>query len=480
MQIYYLRNSVRLFYNQFMKPASTIIKKSSLQLLSSRFFSSLSNASESFAPPPKDGAKNFNISSPVIKVRTAEDTDKLIKDNMLGSGKSPQNILPAKIPNPLAGELVTFLKPWKAERLDQNDSNKFDIILSCGLGGGSSEDNLYESFYPITKLLDSQNLAVYSSLTDCVKRDERFRKGLPYYYDESYINDEESSNFFKKVLEKRFFDNKGKLKDPENVSNLMLFGFSIGHRENKSHMNYLYQKISSTVEKEGINSKQIQAYFNKIALINIASPVNWDCRKLPKEIIVGLEQGKISPGEAEEYYEKHGSIDKEIPYPPITTRTINYRSVLDFGTAKPKSDFNNFHCNHDLFVGKIFKFKSPKQGQESMYLIGKGLMEDILEEDIKTWKNNTLGHNLTNYAKTIYGNVETLFPVNILKSSKDWERTDAIKDSMTKVAIFKKDREPSTKDFGKLKENWDISIVDSLARKYYNDTIRSQANQKER
>ncbi|NBV06520.1 MAG: hypothetical protein EBS06_04710 [Proteobacteria bacterium] len=143
---------------------------------------------------------------------------------------------------------------------------------------------------------------VYSSLTDSDRREERFRKGIPYYYDESYINQEESENFFNQVLRNRFFDENDKLKNPDDVKKIILFGFSIGHRENKSHVNFLHQKISQALVREGKDVKQISEYFSKLALVNIASPVNWEGRKLPKNIIEGLDNGTISPKDAEDYY----------------------------------------------------------------------------------------------------------------------------------------------------------------------------------
>ena len=89
---------------------------------------------------------------------------------------------------------------------------------------------------------NNNKLMVYSSLTDCERREERFRKGLPYYFDESYINVEESENFYNQVLKNRFFDKDDKLKNPQDVNKIILFGFSIGHRENKSHVNLLHQR----------------------------------------------------------------------------------------------------------------------------------------------------------------------------------------------------------------------------------------------
>ncbi len=372
----------------------------------------------------------------------------LIRDNTLGVGKSPQKIKEGK-PNILAGKVVTFDKAGKSEILDSTDiSNHFSIVLSCGLGGGGSEKSLFESYEPISHLLYKDEVAVYSSLRDSEGRQERFRKGLPYYYDESYVNEEESQNFFKQVLEKRFFTD-GKLKDPRKVQNLLLVGFSIGHRENISHINFLYDKIAQSLDKEGKNPSLIQRYFEKVAVVNIGSPVNWRGKKVSKEILTAVEQGTIDLGDiTEKDYTDFG--DAEVRRLDRIS-VLNIRSVMDMGTAKPEADFNNFHCNSLLYRPEIFK--SVRLGRnESMYIFGAGKVKELYFDKSDVLKHNFLGHGLESYAKAIHDSTSTTKTILSLLSSPRYDLS--LPESDVLYLPYDQNRRPSLEDTKILEEAW--------------------------
>src|SRR5690606_31599686 len=114
----------------------------------------------------------------------------------LGKGKTPQNIS-AGPDNVFAGKLITFSDLNRTEVIEKNDIRSFSNVIFTGLGGGDTKNRLYESYYPFQQLLQSDtintvsksnNILVYSSVMEGKRRPEKFRQGLPYYYDQSYIN----------------------------------------------------------------------------------------------------------------------------------------------------------------------------------------------------------------------------------------------------------------------------------------------------
>ncbi len=458
-----------------MRRLSGLIKPSELIIPStSRFILPEKLGSKKY--PPKEESmqpQQAQKPSPSVVIHKLTDTQELIDMNC-GIGNTPQAIKNGKV-NPLAGKVVTFSKSWESTTLSPDDTEEFSAILSCGLGGASSEDGLFESFYPIEKLMrDSGKLMVYASLTDSDRREERFRKGIPYYYNESYINQEESENFFNQVLKNRFFDKGGKLNNPKDIKKIILFGFSIGHRENKSHINFLYQRISEALEKEGRDQKQIKEYFNKIALVNIASPVNWEGRKLSEEIIKELDEGRISPQDAENYYNAHKETQNLHSKPMVPlVREVGFRSVLDMGTAKPESDFNNFHCNQDLYRARIFRFVRPEQRTAEMYLFGKGAVDKVFDGVgvDNGYKQNKLGHNLTDYSAAIFNNAEAICRVHSLELSTDFQYMPKVNfDERT----FDKDRIPEDVDIGILQEEWHRALLDRAVTKLYQDLVNQE------
>lgn len=449
-----------------MKPSTTLALRSSIAIRSYvRGFAE--NAAGRFSLPVKHSTEATSASK--SKLSSVADVDQLIKDNILGLGKSPQVIKDGK-PNKLAGKVVTFADPWQSETLDPSDvSTDFSVLLSCGLGGGGSEGNLYKSYFAISRLLDKDEVAVYSSLKDAEGRQERFRKGLPYYYDESYINEEESENFFKQVLQKRFFKDDGKLKDPRKVSDLVLFGFSIGHRENISHMNYLWEKLTEALEKEGKIPSLITKYFDKVALVNIGSPVNWSDKKVSQEILTAIEQGSITPADIkEEHY-----VTRVTPaYRRLShINIVNFRSVFDMGTAKPAADFNNFHCNPDLYVPEIFKYNRPF-GKEYMYVLGAGKVRELyFEDELETLKHNSLGHELRNYAQAIFDSKSLNSILSLISSPRsDISRSESADRG---YLVYDQNRQPSESDIESLQKEWrrELAVREVMRDKHnYNNS----------
>jgi len=412
------------------------------------------------APNPIPKTVLVSKLSSSAKATQRPDINKIIINNQLGKGDTPQmGIMKSGLKSEFSGHPITFGDSGEPTIL--TDTSESKVVLSPGLGGGSSKRSLHASWLPVSQLID-KNIIIYAPLTD-TDRPARFRRGLPGYYDRTYINQEESENFFNKILKNRFFDDKGILKNPENISNLVLFGFSIGHRENLSHINYLHKQISKALLDEGSDKKFIQNYFDKISLINIASPLNWDDIKLPTEILEGLESGRLSPADAEKYRLENPNTKQleEDKLPKFTI--INYRSVVDMGTSKPISDFNVFHCNKNFYVPKIFSFgRFGMSGYEVMYIIGRGLIEEsfIDEGDIETIKTNGLGHDLSAYVDAISKNTDLMIPItNLLKGR--------VNTGLGFIRTFNPDKNPTDEDRSVLKLEWGRQVEKAEAMKFY-------------
>ncbi len=420
---------------------------------------------KSFVPKYQFPERSGVADGKVIKY-SAQDIELLMSKNILGASAnlSPQTIIPGK-KSELSGHLVDFSHPWEADILSPQDVEQFSAILSPGLGGGSTNKSLYESCFPISQLIDLK-VAVYSPLTDAERREERFRKGLPYYYNETYINEEESENFFNKVLKKRFFNEGGQLKDPNKVNNLVLFGFSIGHRENVSHVNYLRKKIVEALAQEKKPPELLQEFFYKIALVNIGSPINWEGKKLPHEMLVDLESGKKSIQEAEAHYSKNGLLEPDEEELP-ELRVINYRSVVDMGTAKPRSDFNVFHGNPKLYSAKTYRIERPNRALEDMYVFGQGLVkESFVSSNVGEFlKSNILGHDLCAHAQTINDNEEALMPIMVLKSSTKFNIAPVQRGVVE--MLYNPNKKPSTSDMDFVKLEWFRECARREAMKLY-------------
>lgn len=426
-----------------------------------RSVSSLKNSARGFSEtaagrfsfPKKPISEDDFVSQ---KPASAIDINRLIENNILGLGVTPQVIKSGKH-NELAGKVVTFDRPWESETLSPKDvSEDFSVVLSCGLGGGSSVSGLYKSYFAISRLLDIDRVAVYSSLNDAEQRQERFRKAMPYYYDQSHINEEESRNFFDQVLKKKFFNDEGRLKDFRKMSDLVLFGFSVGHRENVSHINFLQREISSALDRESKSPDLIKKYFEKVALVNIGSPVNWSGKRVSQKILKALESGEILPAEITEKDFIVESAGHSMQKKSLQFNIVNFRSVFDMGTAKPESDFNNFHCNSAIFVPEIFKFARPNH-KDYMYVLGAGKVREFYFDESEMPKDNALGHELINYARAIFDSEGAKRPILALTSSAKSDISRAEPD--VRYFVYDPERKPSDDDKETLREEWSRSLA---------------------
>lgn len=440
--------------------------------------------------------------SPVIskrikpKIPSLSDIEKITDSNILGVGESPQNIRPMP-KNMHAGKFFTFNPKgqdlYEDLEVEGEDLHNIPVLVSCGLGGGYSKKTLFDSWLPFQQLLsiNPEDIAVYSSLNEGESSKTRFQKGLPYYYDESYINQEESENFFEKFLKLRFFNKDDSLKNLDEISPLLLLNFSIGYRETKSHMNFLYQKVLKVLEKEGIDLKEVSKIFDKIQSINVASPVNWSNKKLPNYLIKELENGNISVRDIENYMTKEFiSFDqRDLFQLPSPEQTISVRSIFDKGTAKPVDDFNNFHRNHKLFQYPVNYF-------ERQYLnnpIKKDEMTII--KDTKLYnisfcksgnsiylKNNSLGHNLPNYTEAMSNSSAQHLKVERFKDfllNIKSEQVEQNKNNIPKIE-YQIGRIPTEIDNETLINQWygDYFLQVSFMRAQYDQTEELNANNK--
>ncbi len=425
------------------------------------------NILESYKPP-RVSEKILNLPSPTI-----QDSIRVVERSILGDKEGTiQTIKPLKT-NKLAGKFVTFQKQsdnqYQLKEFDKKTLSDIPAIVSCGIGFSSSPEKLFQSWFPFQTLynIHPEDIAVHSSPLEGALLPQRFTQGLPYYYDESYINHAVARDFFNQVFRLRFFNQDGKLKKPDEIPPLLLLNFSIGYREQKSNLNFLYQVILHELDKEGRSLTQIRDYFDKIISINIASPVNWSGqKKLPKEKLFELATGKITPIEAEEYFKNFGEIEynrKNLFNMPSPELTIGVRSVFDKGTAKPAADFDNFHANEELYYrnreGRIIR-PDLAYGKHDMFVLGPGLVPEVLF-DYRNWphlKSNIYGHNLEHYTQAILDNrnlhsriVGDIFEKMLTDYDK---RLDGHQDYKMFEAIYDEDRERSDREWEIVKEEW--------------------------
>ena len=304
------------------------------------------------------------------------------------------------------------------------------------------------------------------------RRPEKFKQGLPYYYDESYINYEEAENFFENFFKYQLFEND-KLLEPEEMPELNFSCFSIGYRECISNLNYLEKRL----QKLNKQQKEIQTIFDKFKITNIASPVKWDDKNLPQEMLEDLANGKMTPEEAEEYCKKYPLKNKKPSNSP-KIQTIHFRSVLDQGTAKPESDFYNFHCNHNLLKprGLIHHFTKPNSN-ESMFVMGQGLLDDIsFKKDLtnedgdskeqnleKTYKYNYLGHDLDCYCDAINDKLNLHYSNFIMGKDIHYSNPEYLS---IKENEFNPNKTPNDKDWQTLNDEWDKILCARKQLKY--------------
>lgn len=274
------------------------------------------------------------------------------------SSSSPQNIKNTFNQNLLAGFLVEYDGKLKKS---QDLSN---IVIFPGLWGCANSSLLTQSIQSFDTLLPNQHKSLYFPILEQCPQ-ERFESYRNYYYDPNYIDPKEAKNFFDIYFKNKLFDDCGNIKN--NDCDITFACFSIGFREAISNLNYLYSYL---VEKN-TPQPEIDQIFDKIKIINIASPINTSlCNKFNSKI-----------------------------------RT--FISATDFGTAKPIDNITNFYLNRDLAlnIDKSLLFSNVCNNHD--VLVAGYKISDIaittpkLQNDSVKFKVNFLGHDLDSYCSMV-------------------------------------------------------------------------------
>lgn len=432
-----------------------------------------------FTLPRKESIRRSSSIRLQEKPYSGETFEKLLENNFLGKGTTPQKIIPG-INCGFNGKMYTYNPNdnYSPIEVDPSEAQDFDVIFSPGLGGTSSPHELANSCFAIDKLFSPKRVLVYSPLKEGERIPERFREGLAFYFKEDYIDEEESENFFNKILKPRIFEKDGKLKNPDDIKPFILCGYSVGHRGGTvSHINYLHEKIKEAFAKDGKGSRWnlIKKYYSKITVVNIASPVNWANINLPKEVVDEIVKGSMSPREALQYYEEHGSYGMECPtFPASYITTINYRSLFDMGTAKPEHDFVNFHCRKELFELSASCFARPLVASEKMYVLG----QPYLHEDLEDPTNPASGYKGDLYHHGLGDNVGMMRKFGFNPNySEETKQIPSHKKFSTPIE-FDTNREATDKDWKCLRDEWRKELYSTVAKRVYKESERNKNEEK--
>lgn len=286
-----------------------------------------------------------------------------------------------KLTNPYAGQVLTFGSGASSLKETKEDEIKrAEIIVSPGLGGGGSEWALHDTMFQMSRVFPGRHLAIYSPVNEGEGRACRYALGMGCYIVPSFINEEESENFFKKVFAPRFFDPSGKPLPPEKCSRIVLGNFSIGGREAESHFRFFANQLLAS----GVRKRDIPQYFDKIALFNIGCPrPSWGnpedrpltatvfsqddvgCRKLPQFMIDFLLNGRLGSSPAEIIARPGFGGEKDDREMLLLLR---HGEIPCGGVRSPGGRFVPNVLGHNLanYVDAIIRLKSPEGGSEAM------------------------------------------------------------------------------------------------------------------
>ena len=310
-----------------------------------------------------------------------------------------------------AGTVVRFADNEESKKLlNDEDIRDTQVFITPGLEGGSSAKRLHNTYKEFKKLFPKVNCAVYSPLDDGNNPSRRYFNGMEYYINEGVINSSESHNFLQKVILPKILDKGGKVLRPEECGKITLANFSIGCREQRSHVRH----FANYLRLMDVEEDDIKKYLDLIAVLNIASPVNWS----------------------------GGTFD--------SATTVNLVSLTDMGNKKPVDFFKAIYCNEKLFepkVSRFFRLASP----EFLLVAGPSIIPNGGANESGFFVSNPSGHNLHQYVKGILGNPELL---RITDQFNDFANPGiSVEDSSAK-----------------LKESLKQEFDKSKARKYFDTT----------
>ncbi len=346
-------------------------------------------------------------------------TEKIIKSNLMPDF-SDTRFIPSSIKpgpeNKCAGSFFS-LKKDELKEVESSNLKEAKVIVSPGLGGGDSEKQLKHSLKQFQRIFP--DAVIYSPLKDGQGRESRYIEGSNYYQNEHYINLEESENFFTKIILPKITDKNGNLLRPEEIEKFTLAGFSIGSRENKSHLEYTYEFLLS----KGVVESEIPKYFDRISVVNIGSPVNWN----------NLRGDSL---------------------PIVTT---NILSATDMGTRKPDSLFRAIYLNPECHNNNLSSFYRPNSNHNHLLVLGNNYVPVVSERGII----NKLGHDLSAYMDAITRNKKITEILEFHRDSNTSLSSEKIKNIMDQNREFKYNRNLDSRDVETLVDSWanNISLV---------------------
>lgn len=195
-------------------------------------------------------------------------------------------------------------------QVDAEKMREVSAIFITGFGGSANDKRIQSNYVAMEKVVPEIKSALYVPMSEGAEA--RYIKGAMPYIDRSFIDEEESKNFFKTIFKPKFFDKDGKLLPPNSCQRLVFVAHSIGAREMGSHIRYFKNELI----KMKCGKEDIEKYMNKILRFNIGSPV-----------VSGLE---IS-----------------------LSRSVNCISLSDFGSKKPESLIKSVYANEFFYQNPV-------------------------------------------------------------------------------------------------------------------------------
>lgn len=273
-----------------------------------------------------------------------------------------------KASNEDAGKVVQFSDGLASKnQLDADGIRDTQVFISPGLEGGSTAKKLHNTYKEFKRLFPKANCAIYSPLDDANNSARRYFNGMEYYINEGAINAPESLNFLNNVILPKILDQNDELLKPEKCGKITLANFSIGCREERSHVRY----FANYLRRKDVEEDEVKKYLDLIAVLNVASPINWS----------------------------GGAFD--------SATSVNLVSLTDMGNKKPVDFFKAIYCNEKLFepkVSKFFRLSSP----EFLLVAGPGIIPNGGINESGSFVPNPSGHNLHQYVNGILGNQDLL------------------------------------------------------------------------
>lgn len=368
-----------------------------------------------------------------IKPITFSQAQKLARLNILGNG-TPQKF-ESRNESDIPASGFIFNTGWKPTRikspqeiLELNQDSDSVHILIPGLGGtigfdaeSQSATRLYQSYYPFSKIVpDEKKLITYSSANE---GETRFKNGQPYYFNPNYIISDESEIFFERMLKPLFFDETEKLKDPEEVKNLYLIGYSIGFRESRSAIMLLQKKLATAIDDLGWPKSLLKNYMEKVYNLNIGSPVNFDPKiSISDEDLLRFKNNELSLSDLQNL-----KIESKASKPvnPILHQELSFLSARDFGTAKPlELAYLMFNSKNN----KITEIEGQDQNSR-LFICGTAIMSEFIKDTSnESAKVSKLGHDPEPICELLHSHFKEKDILKKLFSSDLKDLVDATRD----------------------------------------------------